>query len=659
MEIPWAGFLLGFGMEERMKKRVFKRKKNVIVRKIRKGAGKAVLWAAAAGLILSVPAPVYGKESSKKVVSYIYHRHVGSGDAQGGCYGKAIEHIHQGSPETGGACYQIPVYHTHQGSAETGGGCYTVPIEHIHKGNKTQGGECYVPDKIHSHTESCYESGRCTVHFTQESVIETLEGDCPSHQKTTLVRAKGTEVHENCGKGTTSGERLYCQSCGVMSPTRHSYNNQICGLEDGQVLEYRINCSKKTDGYKIGCGKRDGEIDFYNCSCKKTIDGYELNCGLTEEEPCGRLILSNETEGKEEQVTLKVCFEDLTGGKLKPAENPFCWLNEQGEEIGGSDQIQVAENGTYGVRIRLENEDIDPAGLYSSIFVDNIYKEVLPSATPQKTPQPSAVPTVIPTAVPTVVPTTVPEHSPAPVNSPEPARTPVPSQMPGIAPGGSESNRGDDLAQENAGGENTDEEGVNQIVEKQPSPTPGNLRKLPQKETDSGSLGKKGHKTSGEKEQVIPEKAIHETEPEIQEVEQVSLPEVKTEGSLSYQIHQKEKQGGFFTLPGVKIISITAGSALLLLGLFLLLLYLRHSVKIYNDDGEGRMLYLGRCPVRKEEELYEITIEEQMIERAYTNRYCIKPGLFRLGKREETQLAVYKEGRNVVLALAREMIAVF
>lgn len=324
----------------------------------------------------------------------------------------------------------------------------------------------------------------------------------------------------------------------------------------------------------------------------------------------------------------------------------------------------MAENGTYGVRIRLENEDIDPAGLYSSIFVDNIYKEVLPSATPQKTPQPTAVPTAVPTVAPTTMPTTVPEHSPAPVNSPEPARTPVPSQMPGIAPGGSESNRGDDLAQENAGGENTDEEGVNQIVEKQPSPTPGNLRKPPQKETDSGSLGKKGHKTSGEKEQVIPEqaipeKAIHETEPEIQEVEQVSLPEVKTEGSLSYQIHQKEKQGGFFTLPGVKIISITAGSALLLLGLFLLLLYLRHSVKIYNDDGEGRMLYLGRCPVRKEEELYEITIEEQMIERAYTNRYCIKPGLFRLGKREETQLAVYKEGRNVVLALAREMIAVF
>lgn len=678
VEIPWAGFLYIFctmeerlnNQEERMKKRVFKRKKNVIVRKVRRAAGRAALWAAAAGLVLSVPAPAYGKENPKSIVTHIYHRHVGNGDTQGGCYGKAIEHIHQGSRETGGACYQIQVPHTHQGSEEAGGGCYTVPITHTHKGNKTQGGECYVPDQIHNHTESCYESGKCTVYFTQESVIETLDGDCPSHQKTTLVRAGGTEVHENCGKGTITGERLYCQSCGVMPPTRHSYKNEICGLRDGQVLEYRIDCGKKIDGYKIGCGKKNGGIDHYDRSCEKEVDGYEMNCGLTEEEPCGRLILSNETEGKGEQVTLKVCLEDLTGGKLKPAENPFCWLNEQGEEIGAGDQVQVTENGTYGVRVRLKNEDVDPAGLCSSILVDNIYKEeapvVSPSSTPSAMPTDTPQPSAVPSAKPSVAPTAAPEKSPSPGNTPEPSvlpakspdpvNTPAPSRTPETVPEISEGSGGNDTEQGGAEEEEKTEE-VPQADKKQPSPTPGNPEVSAEKET--GSLGRKRHKASSETEQLPVPEDVQETEPMVKEMEEISLPEVKTEGTLSYQVHQKEKPGGFFALPAVKIISITTGSVLLFLGLLLLLLYLRRSVKIYNDDGEGRMLYLGRCPVRKEEELYEITLEEQMIERAYTNRYCIKPGLFKLGKKEGTQLAIHKEGKTLVLVLSREMIAVF
>ena len=45
-----------------------------------------------------------------------------------------------------------------------------------------------------------------------------------------------------------------------------------------------------------------------------------------------------------------------------------------------------------------------------------------------------------------------------------------------------------------------------------------------------------------------------------------------------------------------------------------------------------------------------------MVEKSYTNRYCIKPGIFRLGKDEDEELVVYKETKKAVVPLSREMI---
>lgn len=47
--------------------------------------------------------------------------------------------------------------------------------------------------------------------------------------------------------------------------------------------------------------------------------------------------------------------------------------------------------------------------------------------------------------------------------------------------------------------------------------------------------------------------------------------------------------------PVIKMLSITSGTVLSLAAIVLLLLYLRRSVRVYNDNGKGRMKYLGRA----------------------------------------------------------------
>ena len=104
------------------------------------------------------------------------------------------------------------------------------------------------------------------------------------------------------------------------------------------------------------------------------------------------------------------------------------------------------------------------------------------------------------------------------------------------------------------------------------------------------------------------------------------------------------------------MITLTAGTLFLLGGILAVLLYLRRSVALYNDDGEGRMVYLGRCPVRMEEEGYCIIITDAMIEKSCTNRYRIRPGIFRFGRDEEQEMIVYKEEKKAVVCFGKEMI---
>lgn len=123
----------------------------------------------------------------------------------------------------------------------------------------------------------------------------------------------------------------------------------------------------------------------------------------------------------------------------------------------------------------------------------------------------------------------------------------------------------------------------------------------------------------------------------------------------SVQVQQEKKKNSIFDFPAVRVITITTGSLLLLACILFLLAYLRRSVKIYNDDGEGKLHYLGRCLIHREEDVYFLAISDEMVEKSYTNRYCIKPGLFRIGKDEDEELVVYKETKKAVVPLSREM----
>ena len=417
-----------------MKKRVFKHQKKIKAYKKRRLMGKAAVLAASFGLMLGMSISVHGQESraagQKTVVSNIYHRHIGSAAVKGGCYSIAIKHTHQGSSQTGGACYGTSVTHSHTGSAAAGGGCYVVPVYHAHQGNQSSGGACYEA-VTHSHSDVCYLSGTCTVQYTAGALLETYDDDCFQHQRTAHEKRQATAAHSSCGKGTIGVELKYCRACGYMSPTWHKFNNVVCGMDESTVTGYRLKCGKEgtVERYNLGCGYQQGQVISYNLTCNKTVDGYERGCGLDESTPCGRVILTNETSGTGEKVAVSVRVEDLSGGKLTLGSQPYTWKDQNGNTLGSGSRIEVSENGTYEVTVRLENKDVDTSGLKASITVDNVKK---PAPTAAPTARPTAAPTAKPTAAPTVRPTAAPTAKPtaAPTARPTAAPTASPTAAP-------------------------------------------------------------------------------------------------------------------------------------------------------------------------------------------------------------------------------------
>ncbi|MDE7287332.1 MAG: hypothetical protein K2N55_10895, partial [Lachnospiraceae bacterium] len=426
-----------------MKKRVLKRKKKIIVHPKCKGAGRAAVLAAAVCLFLTAAVPVCGKEmgtasnqqAPRKVITEIHHRHIGNASASGGCYNTPIKHEHIGNEKTGGECFLMPVPHVHQGSASEGTGCYVVPVTHDHLGDVLNGGPCYGPIETHTHTEDCFAEEACMRTFTPQEVIGTEQRKCFQHQETTFVTARGTEVHDSCTQGTTSAEWTYCQLCGPKSPTIHDYQKEVCGMEQGQVIRYEIVCPKKVERYDIGCGKTDKEADSYLKTCKKTIDGYKIGCGFEDNEVCGRLIVENETAGRGERVTLSARVEDLTGGKLKIADDSYIWQDEGGNRLGEGERISVSENGAYLVSIKLKNEDVDKKELSSKILVDNIYiaqtvASPAPTATSSAKPKPTGTPDTAVSPKPTKAP--APSDMAKPTDTPEPTVGPTPTKAPSL-----------------------------------------------------------------------------------------------------------------------------------------------------------------------------------------------------------------------------------
>ena len=768
-----------------MKKRVFKHQKKVRIHRAARGMGRAAVLAAALGMMFGMTFSVYGQESraagQKVVVSNIYHRHVGSAAVRGGCYSVPIKHTHQGNNKTGGACYGAPVTHSHTGSAATGGGCYIIPVYHAHQGNESSGGACYEA-VTHTHSDVCYLSGTCTVQYTLGALLETYDDDCFQHQRAAHERRQATAAHSSCGKGTIGVELNYCKACGYMSTTWHKFNNVVCGMDETTVTGYRLKCGKEgaVEGYNLGCGYKQGQVISYNLTCNKTVDGYERGCGLDESTPCGKVILTNETSGTGEKVTVSVRVEDLSGGKLTLGSQPYTWQDKNGNVLGSGSSIEVSENGTYQVTVRLENKDVDTSGLKASIQVDNVKKPAptaaptakptaaptakptaaptakptaaptakptaVPTAKPTAEPTarptaeptaaptakptaaptakptaaptvkptaaPTAKPTVSPTAAPTVKPTAKPTAEPAAKPSMKPDSTPTakpavkptarpdatssptvkptakpsvkpdarPTAAPAAPPASGTGPSGKPSGEKGDGGDGKEEDngygnGSGNSVSAENKKETGHEDKAEDrkdigeqfssgKENGSGK-GNAGDgrekdaalEDTGKAENESPKLTVRIKKPVMKETESGQAAENMAEKEITYTIGQKSGRNGFFAQPAVKVITVTVSSLLLMSGIFTLLFYFRRSVKVYNDDGEGRMIYLGRCMVSLHEEGYVITITEKMVENSCTNRYCIKPGFFGIGKKEGQELIIYKEGKKTAAYLDTEMI---
>lgn len=639
-------------IEKGNKKSFFRRKRKtgIQMRSHKAGFKKAIPILAVFSLLFVKTMPVYGtekperaKESNidkeesvlsqapKEIITYIYHRHIGNRDVFGGCYKLAIEHEHDGNASTGGGCYTKPVLHSHQGSEDTGGGCYGKEIYHEHQGNTTEGGGCFSEPVKHEHQNSCYEERACTISYTTVNVISTETGRCFSgHGESAFVRAEGIAVHDSCDTGTENTIIRYCQQCGFMAPMIHDYQAVLCGKDEDTVENYKIGCGKEdtdVERYEPDCGYKKDEIEFYEPDCGIDVDGYALDCGLKEDVPCGRFIVTNETQGIAEQVTLCVKLEDLTGGKLELDSKPYVWWDESGNQVGSGDKIQVKENGDYSVRVRLKNKDVDESGLVSKIPVDNIYKA-------------SGVPT----------PSAMPSQSPAISEKPASSSSPAPADTPDEKPDAASSEDGENSLEEN--NENVLKDLKDEITErKEDEDAPAASAQIQE------SAKRKVKKAAEKKALDKPSPSMPPSPKIIKETKKAVIPKKQALEEIRYKVGQSERKNNIFANPMVRMITVTAGVLALIAGILLWLFYLANSVKIYNDNGEGGMIYLGRCIVRLEEDTYAIKITETMVEKAYTNRYCIKPGLFRLG-REDEALVVYKGSQNTTVYIKGEMIAV-
>lgn len=612
-----------------MKKGISKQKNDIRMKKIKKQlAAVALLSAMLCGLI-GAKMPVHGEEAAAKVVvTDIYHRHIGSGTEQGGCYQKEIAHIHQGNETEGGECFKAPVLHVHQGDAVSGTGCYTQAVYHVHEGDGQSEGGCYTAI-YHTHGDGCYENKICTIRYTKGEVTGSSTKECDEHGSYEHEVASGTALHENCGAGEVSVLLEYCAGCGPMTYSYHTYKEAVCGMDTDQPTGYGQTCGKDEstiEGYRAECGYEEGQVSGYQLSCGKSVDGYARDCGLDENVPCGKLIITNETKDCQEKVTVSVRMEDLSGGKLVLSDTPFAWYDETGKCIGTGDKIEVGKNGKYTVELKLQNKDVDEKGLRGSIAVDNVLEkeDASPSPDTEKTPAPTA--------------TTAPTPAKGKEDT-DPSSDPQPTEGSSEEPSGEEASEGEEVPQ------------TTPIPTQQPSAG---------EENDNGLTGN-NHRSSQEdpgedssKETIsrVPEAKAPVVKKQTQKKE---LPEKMAALPVPVEVQKIGFWQKIFAIPQVRIVTIAAGTLLLLAGLFLLLFYIRNSVRLYNDDGEGRFICLGRCRIRLEEDGYAMTISEKAVEKAYTNRYCIRPGLFRLGKGDQ-ELLVYKDTKRVTVALNKEMI---
>ena len=563
-------------------------------KKLYQGLGKAV--AAVILLGMANPCMMYASaEEANRSETYIYHQHVGNDKEEGGCYHTPLYHIHTGD-ETGGGCYGTALYHAHAGDEISGGGCYGTALYHEHTGSEDEEGGCYVK-KPHKHGSSCYrtvssEDYGCYVVRT----VDTGDGDYEGHDY-----------------------KYYYMSCGrTIHGTDASHTHEVINCNKEYDSGYTLGCGKteeSIENYLMDCGRIEGEtIDSYALSCGKTtedIEGYGISCGRDEKTPVGKITVEEEKGSKKEETTIKVSFEDLSGGHLCLAEEPFTWYGPDGQRIGTGESISVSENGNYSVILGMKNEDVNKGSLKAGIKISSIVK---------------------------------------------------PSKNTGGNSGKDDGSKKDDdnNDNDNNGGDDSDgnKEGGDAKATPSPlaEPTPSPLGAAAKEKTAVTTVKKEKAET-GNKTGM----AVRTPAPSLkwqEKTESIKLPKKQSQSVEIPKIEIKEQKKTFAIPAAVKIITVTAGALLAALGSLFLLYYLRTSVKLYNDDGKGGMIYLGRCAVKLTEDGYTITISDEMEEKAVTNRYYIRPGFFRFLRGEDEELIVCRLKKRISVYLSKEMTIV-
>lgn len=481
-------------------------------------------------------------------------------------------------------------------------------IRHTHSGDAQNGGECFGNPVHHAHDGDAQGGGKCY----SNPVYHVHSGDS-SHggacygQKITHTHSGNAFVGGQCYAALYHQHSDSCYAEGPHEsscPSHMEYHSYDCGTihdwdGDGHGCDgfTAYDCA----GHQyMACGMSEGTIIGYAFSCnygEGQVIGYRLNCGK-----------SSETIESYELTCTK------TPEDIDHYENT-CGM-EEGQEIEIPDP--PTDNSNSG------NESGDDAGngsLDEGGTGDNGSGEGTETEPTE--------------------------------NSNDDGNTSGQDDS-GDGNGGNGGDNGDGSSQEPLP---TPVPSVEPVIKPSPSMAPAAAEV-----TEEAPVRKK-EKTTAAKPSPTPELTL--TPPSPSPTQQV-VPKVVEEETVELPVAaaQPEDAGGeplvlkhrwaVFT-PVIKMVSITSGTVLVLAAIALLLLYLRRSVRIYNDNGKGRMKYLGRAAVILSEEGYYIQITDKLEERAATNRYCIRPDLFLIGKNSSWEIYVVKDGKKKSVYLDKEM----
>ena len=460
----------------------------------------------------------------------------------------------------------------------------------------------------------------------------------------------------------------YHMSCGktVHGTNPAHYHKELDCDREGKIDSFKLSCkmtSSTIERYEMDCTKTEKTIDSYLLSCQKTekdIDKYEIGCGRDAATPLGRITVSGQLTASKRKADITAVYEDMSEGEVVLAENAFSWYDESGKLLGNGGTLQVTANGKYNVMLNVQNADVKASSLKAEVQIKGIQKKKT-ETNEEDTGEDAGK-----------------EDSSDDSGSGEDAGGNSGSGEDAGGNSGSGDDTGDDSKNAGKGGNDSGSSGENEernsptsvpksTVAPSPYPTatpmivktPAPIATVSPGKTDKIVLGENSNKLQKNSFKKTPSptpiirKETKTVNVEKKESEKEELVTVET-----IDKHGKGADTGVFPAPAIKLITVTTGTIALFGGIGVLLFLFGRSIRVYNDDGKGNLIYLGRGIVKVEEEGYVLHVTERMTEKSMTNRYCLCCDLFHLWKDTEEELIVVKKERRQIVKIQKEMIAV-